>query len=359
MTSELSASVVGGGFGGRLSLTALKNSPRYRLVAAADLREDVRRELEKEYPGLKTFASHEEMFTDAPTDVVCVSTYPPSHEPVVMAALGQLALKGLLVEKPLGDTAAAGRRILDAIRARNLPMAVPHGLRSKAASVEVIRRIRQGDIGELKIIEVQNDKWDLLNAGIHWLDFCLAATGEKPIKSVLAAADTSTRTFRDGMQVETVAVTYVENRDGTRIILETGDYIHVNTPGKGTLFRMTGTKGLIEFWGWEPSYFILNAAHPGGEIITPTELPVTGHQWHLESLADRIQQQTSDYQLAESSQAALEICEAAFLSHAHRCQVKFPFASFVPPAPTDWALGKPYSGTGGGRDGRKLAEVEA
>jgi predicted dehydrogenase len=357
MLPVLTGSVVGGGVGGRLSLTALKKSGRYRLVAAADLRPEIRTELEMEYPGLRTFSTHEEMFAQAPTDVVCVSTYPPSHEPVVMAALKNPALKGILVEKPLGDTAAAGRRILQAIQARRLPMIVPHGLRAKAMPLEIVERIARGDIGDLKLIEVQCDKWDLLNAGIHWFDFCLAASGETPISSVLAACDTSTRTYRDGMQVETLAVTYVENARGVRFIVQTGDFVNVNTPGKGTLFRLLGTKGFIEFWGWEDSYFLLNAQHPSPEIITPKEFPVTGHQRRLETLAAQIEGGTPDYCQPESSLAALEICEAAFLSHRHGCLVKFPLSGFVPPAKTNWELGKPYAGAGGGRDGRKLDAV--
>ena len=199
--------------GGRLSLEALRSSPTFELVAAADLRDEVRKALARDFPGLRTFASHEEMLAQCPTEVLCVSTYPPSHECVVLDALNLAALRGLLVEKPIGDTAAAGRRILDAIKARNLPMVVPHGLRVRATPLEIVKRIEKGDIGELRLIEVQSDKWDLLNAGIHWLDFCLAATAESPIASVLAACDSSTRTYRDGMQVETVGVTYVENKN--------------------------------------------------------------------------------------------------------------------------------------------------
>jgi len=225
----LTASVVGCGLGGRLSLEALSISPFFRLVAAADLRPEIQPSLEQAFPGIRTFASHAEMFAHCPTDVVCVSTYAPSHERIVLDALGLPSLKGILVEKPLGDTAAAGRRIVEAIKSKNLPMVVPHGLRTRATPLEVMARILRGEIGELRLIEVQCDKWDLLNAGIHWLDFCLAATDEAPIASVLAALDTSTRTFRDGMQVETVAVTYVENANGVRMILQTGDFIQVNT----------------------------------------------------------------------------------------------------------------------------------
>jgi predicted dehydrogenase len=352
----LTGSVIGCGTGGRLSLEALSASPHFRIVAATDLRPEVRGSLEREFPGLRTFGSHQEMLAHCPTDVVCVSTYPPSHESIVLDAIELASLRGLLVEKPLGDTAAAGRRILNAIKSRNLPMVVPHGLRTRATSMEVIDRVLSGEIGELRSIEVQCDKWDLLNAGIHWLDFCLAATGEAPIASVLAACDTSTRTYRDGMQVETVAVTYVESMKGVRMIVQTGDFIRVNTPGKKTLFRLAGTGGIIEFWGWEKGYSILNARCPIGQIVIPDEFPVFGHRRHLEELATQIRSGTPDYRLPASSLTALEICEAAFLSWQHRCQVRFPLASFTPPVLSDWEPGKPYSGTGGGRDGRKLEE---
>jgi hypothetical protein len=237
-------------------------------------------------------------------------------------------------------------------------MVVPHGLRTRATPLEIIRRISLGEIGNLRQIEIQCDKWDLLNAGIHWLDFCLAATDEAPIVSVLAACDTSTRTFRDGMQVETVAVTYLENKYAVRVILQTGDFIRVNTSGKSTLLRLVGTRGIIEFWGWENGYFLLNAEYPRGYVITPEKLPVFGHRRHLEILATQIQPEAADYRLPESSQTALEICEAAFLSNKYRCQVRFPLTSFVPPATSDWEPGKPYSGVGGGRDGRKIPIAE-
>jgi predicted dehydrogenase len=350
----LTASVIGCGLGGRLSLQALASSPHFRLVAAADLRPEIRQSLGNDFPGVRAFGSHAEMFAHCPTDVVCVSTYAPSHEPIVLDVLGLPWLKGILVEKPLGDTAAAGRRIVEATKSKSLPMVVPHGLRTRATPLEVIARILRGEIGELRLIEVQCDKWDLLNAGIHWLDFCLAATNEAPITSVLAALDTSTRTFRDGMQVETVALTYVENVNGVRVIVQTGDFIQVNTPGKKTLFRLVGTQGLIEFWGWEKGYSILNAEYPAGRIIVPEEFAVFGHRRHLEDLARQIRSGTQDYRLPESSLTALEICEAAFMSWQHRCQVRFPLASFVPPPGSDWQPGKPYTGAGGGRDGRKL-----
>jgi predicted dehydrogenase len=154
---KLTASVVGGGNGGKLSLKALANSEYFELVAVTDLRSDVRGQLKQIFPGIRTYATHEEMFADSPTDVVCVSTWPPSHEEVAMDAL-KLPLKGILVEKPLGHTAALGRKILEAVKAKQIPMAVPHGLLAKRTPLEIIERVHKGEIGALKLVEIQNTR---------------------------------------------------------------------------------------------------------------------------------------------------------------------------------------------------------
>jgi predicted dehydrogenase len=349
----LTASVVGAGVGGRLSMEGLARSSRFRLVAAADLRPEVLATLEKDFPGVRTYTDHRAMFAACPTDVVCVSTYPPTHETVTMDALS-LPLKGILVEKPLGHTVESGRRILSAVKSKNLPMAVPHGLLAKKTPLDVIGLVRNGAIGDLKLVEIQCDGWDIINAGIHWLDFFVALTGNEPMDFVLAACDKSTRTYRDGMQVETAAVTYGQTRSGVRVVMQTGDKVFINQAGKATLFRLIGSRGHIEFWGWENGYTLLNADHPSGKLITPEEFPVTGHQRHLEHLAEMLASGQPDYAIPDGSLLALELCEAAYLSSRAQCQVVFPLDQFVPPAPNSWDPGTPYQGVGGGRDGRSL-----
>ena len=227
MSQKLTASVVGGGSGGKLSMTALRDSDRFELIAAADLKPDVCAALEAQFPGVRTFASHEEMFATCPTEVVCVSTYPPTHEPVALDAL-QIPLKGILVEKPLGHTAASGRRTCAAIKQKRLPMAVPHGLLVRETPLEILSRVQQGEIGDLKLVEIQCVGWDILNAGIHWLNFFVTLTGCEAMDYVMAICESSTRTYRDGMQVETTAVTYAQTVSGIRVVMNTGDDVLVN-----------------------------------------------------------------------------------------------------------------------------------
>jgi predicted dehydrogenase len=350
MFEPLRGVVVGGGMGGRLSLNALQSSPLFSLIGVADLREDVRAALATDFGGLATFASHTEMFAALQPAVVCVSTYAPTHEEVAIAALTLPSLKGILVEKPLGIDTAAGKRILEAIATRGVPVVVPHGMLAKATPLEIIRRVQADEIGRLVLVEIQCKGWDILNAGIHWLHFCrMLAPSDAPV-SVHCAMDTSTKTYRDGLQVETAATTSIVHTSGLRVILHTGDETPINVAGKAFVFRLVGEKGTIEFWGWENGYLF------NGELVTPTEYPTTGHRRHLENLAQQCRQGAPhDNTIPQASLEALELCEAAYLSGNYGVQVALPLTNAVlPDTKLNWVAGQPYSGVGGGRDGRQF-----
>ena len=352
MAERLRASLVGCGLGGRLSLGALMTSERYSVVAVTDLRQEVCQQLQKQYPHIRTFNDHRTMFAECPADVVCVSTYAPTHESITIDAIKANPLKGILVEKPLGDTAASGSRILQAIRDAGLPVVVPHGMLASNPALEVVAKVKQGAIGALNLVEFQVHKQDIINAGIHLLHFFVTLTKQEPVDYVLATCESSTQTYRDGMQVETTAVTYVQTKTGIRVVLNSGDDTLINRPGAGHLIRIVGSGGYIEFRKVDASYTILNAEHPTGRLITPGQLDAVGHDKYLCDLAGMIASGTADYEIPDSSLLALELVEAAYLSNRYHCKVTFPVAGFRVPEKTNWDPGIPYDGTGGGRDGK-------
>ncbi|MCI0157768.1 Gfo/Idh/MocA family oxidoreductase [Leifsonia shinshuensis] len=354
-TVPLSAVVVGAGAGGTLSIDALERSERFTLTAVADLGEAARARIDDRFAGrVRTYPSAEEMFAAEAVDVVCVSTYAPTHLPLVESALALPTTRGLLVEKPLGDTTAAGAEILRLIRAHGLPVVVPHGLAAQAAPSEIVSRVHRGDIGRLRLVEIECNEWDIINAGIHWLQFFVSLIGDDPIESVLSAADTSTGTFRDGMQVETEAVTLAHTRDGVRLVLETGDHIEMARMDTVALMRIVGDRGFIEYGAYERAYTLVTPDRDR-EVVTLDEFAVSGHQRHLEHLAAQIEAGTTDYAIPDSSLRALEAVEAAYLSHRARSTVRLPLADHGAGTPwAGWDPGAPYSGTGGGRNGREL-----
>jgi len=350
------AVVIGGGQGGRLSMDALQASGRFELLAACDLREAVRDQLERDYPGLRAYADHEELFDEVACDVVCVSTWAPSHRAITEAALA-LPLRGVLVEKPLGDTADNGRAVLDAIRARGLPVAVPHGLLVADHGRAIAEAVHGGRVGRVRMIEIQGSRWDLINAGIHWLDFAVHLLEDDAPIWVMAQCDSQTRTYRDGMQVETVSVSYAQCASGARIVCHMGDAVQVDWPGAETLIRVLGSDGVIEFPGWESRYRLRNADCPEGDVVAVPRGAASYHQRHLDALAEQIDAGEADYRIAEGSQRALELIEGAYCSARHGCQVPLPLQGFQVPPPVDWRPGAPYAGSGGGRDGRRLDEA--
>jgi predicted dehydrogenase len=351
-SEPLTAAVVGAGTGGTLSIDALHASDRFRLVAVADLDETARARMAARVPQVRTFASHEQMLAQCPTEVVCVSTYAPTHLPITKAALAA-GVRGLLVEKPLGDSAAHGADALAAATQAGVPVVVPHGLMAQAAPLQVIERVHSGDIGTLRVVQMECTGWDIINAGIHWIQFFLTLA-DSPVESVLTACDVSTRTYRDGMQVETEAITQARCHNGVRLLLNTGDQVPTAHPDTSCLMRIIGDTGLIEYAAWEPRYTIVDAA--GRHTVDVEPFPVSGHRRHLEHLADLIASGTTDDTVPRSSLQALEVVEAAYLSNRERRSVSLPLTETPPAAsgPLTWDPGAPYAGSGGGRNGRTL-----
>ncbi len=249
MGERLTAAVVGGGAGGKLSLRALQRSERFELLAAAICGRRCATRYASSSQGCGPTRATRRCFADCPTEVVCVSTFPPSHEPVTLAAL-ELGLQGILVEKPLGHTAASGARLLDAIKARRLPMCVPHGLHAQSWSLEILRRIRAGEIGELKLVAVECHGWDIINAGIHWFNFAIALCEGDPLADVLCQCDTSTRTWRDGMQVETRRGLRHDALGGAAVILNSGDHVPTRGRASRSSSGWSARPGRSSFWGW-------------------------------------------------------------------------------------------------------------
>ena len=347
----LSASVIGSGSGGRLSIAALIASPRFRLVGVTDISPEARARVERDFPGVPVFADHEAMFAAAPADVVCVSTYAPTHLELARAGADSGA-RGLLVEKPLGDTTGAGAEIVATMRSRGLPMVVPHGLMALPGPLRLIDDIREGAIGTLRTVQMECTGWDIVNAGIHWIQFFVALVDPDPVRFVLAAADTSTATFRDGMQVETTAVTLARTEAGVRLLLETGDHVPIARPDTACLMRFVGDEGHIEYAAWDNGYTLVG--RDGRVEVAGDPDTVTGHRRHLEHLADLIESGTTDWSVPETSLRALEVVESAYLSHRLGAAVNLPLSSFVPPDAAPWDPGAPYGGVGGGRNGREL-----
>jgi predicted dehydrogenase len=337
-----------------LSAGALMASPRFSLVGIADTSPEALARLDgDDFRGVGRFGSYEEMYSEVEADVVCVSTYAPTHLEIAQAAMA-LPVKGLLVEKPLGDSTAAGAEIVATARSRQVPLVTPHGLMARDAPLAVIDQVRNGAIGALRVVEMECTGWDMINAGIHWIQYFIMLALPDPVVRVLTACDSQARTYRDGLQVESEAITLATCASGTRLVLNTGDYVPIARDNTACLMRIVGEEGYIEYCAWQDDYRLVTGGG-GNRVVCVEPSEVSGHRRHLEHLADMIEGGALDYEVPESSLQALEVVEAAYLSNRTRASVSLPLGFNKVPLPTGWDPGQPYTGTGGGRDGRKLS----
>jgi hypothetical protein len=168
----------------------------------------------------------------------------------------------------------------------------------------------------------------------------------------MAILECSTQTWRDGIEVETTSITYAQSINGVRVVMHTGDKVFIPRKGDSGILRLIGTGGIIEMWPWQGPYRVVNAAHPAGMAFGPPAAPpLSSHRRYLEELAEQIDASIPDYAIPDSSLAALELCEGAYLSSAHHCKVTLPLKDFTVAPEPDWRPGQPYRGHGG-RDGR-------
>jgi predicted dehydrogenase len=104
--------LIGAGGIGRVRAQALADTPGCRLVAVADAQSG--RAGGVAPAGAQAYEDYRRLLDNAEVEAVVVSTPPPSHEEITLAALA--AGKHVLCEKPLSNTVEAGRRMVEAGR---------------------------------------------------------------------------------------------------------------------------------------------------------------------------------------------------------------------------------------------------
>ena len=105
------------------------------LVSRGDSKQVLNQELGGQYP---LFADYKEALEATRPDIVCISTYPDTHESYAVMAFE--AGCHVFIEKPLADTAAGAGRVAAAAASAGKKLAVGYILRHHPSWQEFIRR---------------------------------------------------------------------------------------------------------------------------------------------------------------------------------------------------------------------------
>lgn len=132
--------VVGAGQFGRKHIETVRNDPQCELVAVAD----------PAYAGEKAFSDYRDMLVKAKPDGVIIATPNALHVPVGLACIERGV--PILVEKPIAETVARARELVEAAERARVPILVGHHRRHNPL-VEKAREIVQGGaIGRLAAV---------------------------------------------------------------------------------------------------------------------------------------------------------------------------------------------------------------
>lgn len=142
--------IVGAGFGAVGHLPALRNHPRFEVVAIASPRSAATVAREANLP--HAFASCEEMLAGCALDVVTVASPPFAHLANVRAALA--AGKHVLCEKPFALSVADAQLMLDAEASAGTACGVAHEFRFLPEIQALKELAANGHLGELRDFDI-------------------------------------------------------------------------------------------------------------------------------------------------------------------------------------------------------------
>jgi predicted dehydrogenase len=139
--------IVGMGIG-QANGKAIAQDPRGEVVALCDLDRARMEEFAEELPGpVKQNADYQEMCRDREIDAVFVGTPNQLHVPVALAAVA--AGKHVMVTKPLSDSEAAARQLVEAAEAAGVVNMMSLSIRFDGDVQYMGGLARRGDLGRI------------------------------------------------------------------------------------------------------------------------------------------------------------------------------------------------------------------
>lgn len=147
---SLKMGIIGLGMGGSELVPPMEQDPRIELVAAADVDPRPLRALEREHPGVRSYATAEALCDDPDVEAVWIAS--PNHLHLGHTLTAARAGKHVICFKPMGTSLRDAARMVNAADKHNVLLMIG-GLHSFYDPFQAMRRlISSGRIGDVKAI---------------------------------------------------------------------------------------------------------------------------------------------------------------------------------------------------------------
>ncbi|WP_196780764.1 Gfo/Idh/MocA family protein [Nocardioides sambongensis] len=174
--------VVGAGYWGPNLIRNFRTSEEWDLVAVCDLDPDRARKVVGERSGVDVTDDLSAVLARHDVDAIAIATPARTHQAIACQALA--AGKHVLVEKPLADSVAAGRTMVELARSNGLTLMTDHTFCYTPVVQKIAELVASGSLGDLLYVDsvrinlglVQPDVdvfWDLAPHDLSILDYIL------------------------------------------------------------------------------------------------------------------------------------------------------------------------------------------
>jgi len=290
----LNVAVVGLGWWGQNIIGHLADSELLRVRTGVD--PDAAGRAAAEAQGISSTAALDEVLADPETDAVVLCSPHKLHVEQVVAAAR--AGKHVFCEKPFSDSATDAEVALAAVEKAGVQLGIGHERRFEPAVMELLDRLRSGDLGvplvfegnfsQDKFLALPPDNWRLsaehapvgpLSAtGIHLVDLAISVMGS-PVR-VWAQLSTRATSFANG---DTLTVTMGFADGGTAVITAV-----LTTPFVGRVCVL-GSQGWMEIRDRshpeDPTGWDVTTTHRGGQPEVRSFEPYAAVRANLEQFA--------------------------------------------------------------------------
>ncbi len=183
MNRQYGIMLVGCGHIGKEHMDDIYYRDNIQMIAVADRNPESAAAFARRYHAKRFGTDYREFLNDPELDIVIIASYADSHLPILRDCLR--AGLHVLCEKPIASDPEDGRAFYDLVRSSHSKVLVAHILRHNRSYQTVAELIRQGAIGELKLMRmIQNhhaldwprykrlmeDCPPFVDCGVHYLD---------------------------------------------------------------------------------------------------------------------------------------------------------------------------------------------
>ncbi|MEO6085873.1 MAG: Gfo/Idh/MocA family oxidoreductase [Umezawaea sp.] len=258
MAADLRTGVIGYGIAGRVFHAPLISStPGLALSAIVTTDPDRRAQATAAYPDVELLDTADDLFASG-IDLVVIGTPNKTHVDLALAAIDRGI--AVVVDKPFAPTAAEARRVVDAAKAKGVPLTVFQNRRWDSDFRTVREVVASGKLGNLSRFESRYERWVpeiwdnwrefgapeeagglLYDLGAHLVDQALQLNG--PVRSVYAELNRR----RPGALVDDDVFVALTHTNGVRSHL----WASAAAANNGPRFRLLGDQAAFTSHGMD------------------------------------------------------------------------------------------------------------